>query len=78
MHAEFDVHIPPFNKDDVPCSGNILIIAVLRRMRSDTSTLPLFFTALAASDLCLLYVGLVPPWIEYQFGYSIHASHTVG
>nr|KAG5714371.1 hypothetical protein BaRGS_018588 [Batillaria attramentaria] len=48
--------------------GNTMAILVLRRMSSKTSTFTLFFTALAVSDLCLLYVGLVPTWLEFQFG----------
>ena len=57
--------------------GNVLTIVVLQRLGTETSTMPLFFTALAVSDICLLYVGLLPVWLEFQFGYSLTASHSV-
>ena len=57
--------------------SNALAIAVLQRLGTETSTMPLFFTALAVSDICLLYVGLLPVWLEFQLGYSLTASHTV-
>lgn len=47
--------------------GNTLAVLVLRRMRSSTSTFTLFFTALALSDLALIFIGLTPTWLEFQF-----------
>ena len=57
--------------------GNVLAIVLLRKLGTETSTLPLFFTALAVSDICLLYFGLLPVWLEYQFGYRLSDSHSV-
>ena len=57
-------------------AGNILIIIVLRRMGTESSTMPLFFTALAASDLALLYVGIFPVWLENQFGFALTSTHS--
>nr|KAG5687131.1 hypothetical protein BaRGS_034044 [Batillaria attramentaria] len=51
--------------------GNVMIILVLRKMLSEASAFPLLFMALAITDLLLLYVGLLPGWIYFQFHYSI-------
>ncbi|XP_070174196.1 G-protein coupled receptor daf-37-like [Littorina saxatilis] len=56
--------------------GNIMIILLFSRSRS-FSSLNLFFEALAISDLCLLYSGLFPLWIEHTFGFVLANTHKV-
>ena len=51
--------------------GNILSIVVLTRKSIKTSTTALYFTFLAASDLCVLYTGLLRHWIRYVFEYDL-------
>ena len=40
------------------------------RKREGISSLSVFFTTLAVSDICVLYAGLLPVYIEYQFQIS--------
>ena len=51
--------------------GNILSIVVLTRKSIKTSTTALYLTFLAASDLCVLYTGLLRHWIRYVFNYDL-------
>lgn len=49
--------------------GNVMIFVIFRRIRTGTSAV--FFTVLAASDLCLLNSGLLVHWIEMVFSTSL-------
>ena len=51
--------------------GNILSIVVLTRKSIKDSTTALYLTFLAASDLCVLYTGLLRQWIRYLFKYDV-------
>ena len=51
--------------------GNILSIVVLTRKSIKASTTALYLTFLAASDLCVLYTGLLRQWIIHLFEYDV-------
>nr|KAG5712789.1 hypothetical protein BaRGS_007386 [Batillaria attramentaria] len=53
--------------------GNVLIVVVMRRMRGDH--MPVLFTALALSDLIIIYTGLLRRYIEYTFAFEIRHIH---
>ena len=58
--------------------GNILSIVVLTRKSIKDSTTALYLTFLTASDLCVLYTGLLRQWIRYLFKYDVrHLSEAV-
>lgn len=57
--------------------GNVMTIWILCYMpMGGSSTIPLFFRALAVSDLCLLYSGLLRNWIKYYFHFDIRVTHS--
>ena len=58
--------------------GNILSIVVLTRKSIKDSTTALYLTFLAASDLCVLYTGLLRQWTKHLFEYDVrHISEAV-
>lgn len=54
--------------------GNIMIMLLFDRKKS-ASSLTVFFRTLAVSDMCLLYTGLFPEWIESVSGFSLRKTH---
>lgn len=55
--------------------GNVMIILILRRIASGTTTM--FFMALAISDLVLLYSGLFTEWLQRTFSISFFSLNSV-
>ena len=51
--------------------GNVLTILVLARKRSRNSSTAIFLTALAFSDLLVLFSGLLRQWIMYTFDVDV-------
>ncbi|XP_025104591.1 probable G-protein coupled receptor 139 [Pomacea canaliculata] len=53
--------------------GNVMTIVMMRRMSEGQSshTMSLYFTALAVSDLIILYSGLLRKWLYYLFNIFI-------
>nr|KAG5697731.1 hypothetical protein BaRGS_006253 [Batillaria attramentaria] len=49
--------------------SNVMVLLILRKLVSEASAFPLFFMALAVSDLLLLYFSLLPRWVGEQFGH---------
>ena len=57
--------------------GNVMAIVILSRMRSDRSAMNLYLRALTASDLCVLYTGLVVIWVNKNLGFVVIAKNGV-
>ncbi|XP_025104655.1 probable G-protein coupled receptor 139 [Pomacea canaliculata] len=57
--------------------GNVMIIVIMRRMRQGQSSnsMSLYFTALAVSDLLILYTGLPQVWMFRTFGFQLYRLH---
>ncbi|XP_025105038.1 probable G-protein coupled receptor 83 [Pomacea canaliculata] len=57
--------------------GNVMIIVIMRRMRQGQSSnsMSLYFTAMAVSDLVLLYTGLPQVWMFRTFGFQLYRIH---
>ncbi|KAL8572976.1 hypothetical protein ACOMHN_013952 [Nucella lapillus] len=55
--------------------GNVMIIVILRRLRSGWSAMNLYLTSLAVSDTAMLYTGTFPIWTRKMFRYDLYASH---
>jgi hypothetical protein len=58
--------------------GNILSIVVWNCKKMRGSSTACYLTALAVSDLVVLYTGLAKHWIFYVFGIYIHELSEVG
>ena len=57
--------------------GNVLTLWVLTvSPLGGSGTFSVYFRALAASDLCLLYTGLLRNWISYFFAFDIRNTHS--
>ena len=56
--------------------GNIMIMLLMGRQRS-ASAMNVFFVALAASDLTLVWFGAFDLWMEYTTGFPLHNMHNV-
>lgn len=57
--------------------GNILILLMLRTLRLGRTSMHVFLRALAVSDLCVLYTGLLRWWIVGSFGVDLRDQHLV-
>ncbi|XP_076464754.1 galanin receptor type 3-like [Babylonia areolata] len=55
--------------------GNVMTLWVLGEPPGRTSSMPLYFTALALSDLTLLYTGLLRNWVKYAFHLDLRDTH---
>ncbi|XP_025104595.1 probable G-protein coupled receptor 139 [Pomacea canaliculata] len=57
--------------------GNVMTIVMMRRMSEGQSshTMSLYFTALAVSDLTILYVGLLHKWLLNGFDINVLLFH---
>ena len=53
--------------------GNVMTMVVMRGMRAEQSTvcMPIYFTALAVSDLSILLICLPRHWALYVFGFDL-------
>ena len=53
--------------------GNVMTMVVMRGMRAEQSAacMPIYFTALAVSDLSVLLIGLPRHWALYAFGFDL-------
>jgi hypothetical protein len=58
--------------------GNIVSIIVLRRPKVRKAVCSFYFIALAASDLLVLYTGLLRQWIYYTFNFDVRHLGTAG
>uniref|UniRef100_A0A2C9KBK2 G-protein coupled receptors family 1 profile domain-containing protein n=1 Tax=Biomphalaria glabrata TaxID=6526 RepID=A0A2C9KBK2_BIOGL len=47
--------------------GNVLIIMMMRTLRLGRTSMHIYLRALAISDMCVLYSGLLRQWIFYTF-----------
>ena len=56
--------------------GNIMIMLLMGRQRS-ASAMNVFFVALAASDLTLIWFGTFDLWMEYTTAFPLYGAHTV-
>ena len=56
--------------------GNIMIMLLMGRQRSE-SAMNVFFVALAASDLTLIWFGTFDLWMEYTTGFPLYNAHNV-
>ena len=59
--------------------GNVMAMLVLRRLNMTTrrSAMPVYLTALAMSDTCLLYTGLLRHWLLHVFQLDVRVLHPV-
>ncbi|CAG5134443.1 unnamed protein product [Candidula unifasciata] len=57
--------------------GNILILFMLRTLRLGRTSMHVFLRALAVSDLCVLYTGLLRWWMVWSFGVDLRNQHTL-
>ena len=55
--------------------GNVMTVVILRRMRIKRSAMPVYLTALALSDTCLLYTGLLRRWVLHVFLLDFRTVH---
>ncbi|BFZ12148.1 hypothetical protein BsWGS_15187 [Bradybaena similaris] len=55
--------------------GNIFILMMLRTLRLGRTSMHVYLRALAISDLCVLYTGLLRWWIFWTFGMDIRDKH---
>ena len=53
--------------------GNVMTMVILRRMPMKRSAMPVYLTALAVSDTCLLYTGLLRRWVQYVFHVDVRS-----
>lgn len=58
--------------------GNLLTIVVLMQRRCRNSSIAMYLTALAVSDLLVLWTGLLRQWIIYMFHVDIRVLSTTG
>ncbi|XP_005092412.1 CX3C chemokine receptor 1-like [Aplysia californica] len=56
--------------------GNVLILLMLRRLRLGRTSMHIYLRALAISDLCVLYTGLLRWWIYWTFDLDLRKQHT--
>ena len=56
--------------------GNIMIMLLMGKQRS-ASAMNVFFVALAASDLTLIWFGGFDLWMEYTTGFPLYNAHNV-
>ena len=56
--------------------GNIMIMLLMGKQQS-TSAMNVFFVALAASDLTLIWFGGFDLWMEYMTDFQLHNTHNV-
>ncbi|XP_053395044.1 cysteinyl leukotriene receptor 1-like [Mercenaria mercenaria] len=59
-------------------AGNLLAILVLMRRKNRQSTSALYLTALAVSDLLMLWTGLLRQWIKYTFNIDVRDMSVFG
>ncbi|XP_076446392.1 G-protein coupled receptor daf-37-like [Babylonia areolata] len=57
--------------------GNIATIFVMRRIKDHNSSQHALLMALAVSDFCLLYTGVLRMWIVFVFEVDVLVSHAV-
>jgi len=57
-------------------AGNVLVIIVFMKQRSNRSATSTYLSALALSDILALDTGLVRQWVKYTFAYDIRTDHT--
>ncbi|KAK7103629.1 cysteinyl leukotriene receptor 1-like [Littorina saxatilis] len=56
--------------------GNVMTVVILRRMNMKRSAMPVYLTALAVSDTCLLYTGLLRRWVMNVFDLDFRTLHS--
>ena len=56
--------------------GNIMIMLLMGRQQSE-SAMNVFFVALAASDLTLIWFGAFDLWMEHMTGFPLYNAHNV-
>ena len=57
--------------------GNVMTVVILRRMNLKRSAMPVYLTALAVSDTCLLYAGLLRRWVMHVFDVDFRTLHSL-
>ncbi|ELT97631.1 hypothetical protein CAPTEDRAFT_28579, partial [Capitella teleta] len=57
--------------------GNLLTLVILLSEPTRRRVSALYLVVLAAADLCSLVFGLIPIWIEVQFGIALSDRYTV-
>ncbi|XP_053395768.1 neuromedin-U receptor 2-like [Mercenaria mercenaria] len=58
--------------------GNLLTIVVLMRSKSRVSSTAIYLSALAVSDLLVLWTGLLRQWINYMFDIDVRHLSVAG
>ena len=58
--------------------GNVLTIVVLMRGKTRRSSTAIYLTALACSDLLVLYTGLLRQWIKYMYDIDVRHLSVAG
>ncbi|KAL8562140.1 hypothetical protein ACOMHN_041975 [Nucella lapillus] len=57
--------------------GNVMTIIIMRRLKSDDSTINIYFAAIAGVDLVYLWTIVLNQVLQYNIGYDIKAIHGV-
>ncbi|KAL8562144.1 hypothetical protein ACOMHN_041979 [Nucella lapillus] len=57
--------------------GNVMTIIIMRRLKSDDSTINIYFAAIAGVDLVYLWTIVLNQFLQYNIGYDIKAIHGV-
>lgn len=57
--------------------GNILILLIMRTHRLGRTSMHVYLRALAVSDLCVLYTGLLRWWVIWSFGVDLRNQHAL-
>ncbi|CAL1528419.1 unnamed protein product [Lymnaea stagnalis] len=55
--------------------GNVLILFMMRTLRLGRTSMHIYLRALAISDLCVLYTGLLRWWIRWTFDIDLRDKH---
>ncbi|KAL8562141.1 hypothetical protein ACOMHN_041976 [Nucella lapillus] len=57
--------------------GNVMTIIIMRRLKSDDSTINIYFTAIAAVDLLYMWTVVANQVIQYNLNFDVKSVHGV-
>ncbi|XP_076449118.1 uncharacterized protein LOC143285606 [Babylonia areolata] len=57
--------------------GNVMTIVIMRRIKSDDSTINIYFTAIAVMDTVYLCNSTLEHWTWHQFRFGLSSTHSV-
>ncbi|XP_076458596.1 neuromedin-U receptor 2-like [Babylonia areolata] len=57
--------------------GNVMTIVIMRRIKSDDSSIGIYFTAISVMDIIVLCFHTLNQWVQYQFGFGLYTTHSI-